>query len=1043
MIARLRAARRRPLLVACVFVALALTTYGALLYAGVVRERFVRFERPLALLLAPVCVGFVAWRLSRVGARPDAPRLGRARRALVDGLSTFAVLSLVLAVAGVQRGEAQDRLTILLVVDRSRSIDLVPRAAATIERESALLEQSMRAKDQVGTIVFGATAAAEDPPRGRSERPTGQTAIVGRDGTDIDRALRRALAEVPADSAARIILVSDGVSTRGDPLAGASAALAAEVPIDVLALEQEHLDDVRLVSLRTVSRGADGESIDLRVVTSSPREAEVDVVLSVDGVARPPARAKISAGEDVLRIREKLSGAGLHRYEVKITAVDPALDFAPDDNEGAAFVRVRGKASALVLDRDVSKVTFVASALRAAGFDVTTGGIGRVPFDLGGFAPFDLVVFGDIPARALAPEQVDALASYVRDFGGGLLLTGGDGSFGPGGFGRTALEEVSPCSFDIKQDQRRQSLSEIIAIDISGSMGARVGGSTKLELANEAAARSASLLGPGDRLGVEHVDTQVYWSVPLGPIEDPARVERAIRSVRVGGGGILVPITLDAGYAALVADRSSLKHLLLFADGADAEGAGGAILQTAKAASNGITTSVVSLGLGKDVPDLEQMAKVGGGRFYLVEDATRLPAVFAEETVLAARSAIHEEPFRPSLGVADAVTNGVDLDAAPELLGYVVTSPKARSTTHLVGPGGDPLLASWSVGIGRSALFASDLKDRWGTAWTGWPGAARLVAQLGHELERKGDDERVTLETDTSGGELHVRAHVTDEGGHRDSFRRLTAHVAGPGGFVNDVELEPTSAGEYAGSLPLTRPGTYTVVAADSLTQAPMAFTGVSLSLGEELRPTGTDHALLERLAWVARGKVRKTLEGAFLDREQNRFAYDDVSPFFVLAAALLFLLSVAARRLALPGLRWSALVGWLPEIGVRPREVVETASLPALLRVKTAKRPPVSTAAEPRAPQAAPAATLPKLSRPPAGVWPPPAPAAPKPAAPPTALAPRVPSTTSASGVPHPAAPAPKPAAPARAAPSGAQPESTGEKLSTMEMLAARKRKR
>src|SRR6185295_1842094 len=110
-----------------------------------------------------------------------------------------------------------------------------------------------------------------------------------------------------------------------------------------------------------------------------------------------------------------------------------------------------------------------------------------------------------------------------------------------------------------------------IGIDISGSMGAKEGGHTKLELANEAAARSAALLGPGDLLGVEHVDTKVHWSVPLGPVVDKAAIDKAIRGVGVGGGGIYVDITLDAGYAALDKEKVNLRHMLLFADGSDAE----------------------------------------------------------------------------------------------------------------------------------------------------------------------------------------------------------------------------------------------------------------------------------------------------------------------------------------------------------------------------------------------------------------------------------------------------------------------------------------
>ena len=166
--------------------------------------------------------------------------------------------------------------------------------------------------------------------------------------------------------------------------------------------------------------------------------------------------------------------------------------------------------------------------------------------------------------RGLGPQVVEIDVA---------VLVGGDRSMGPGGYSKTPIEEVSPVSFDLKQEKRRASLAEVIGIDISGSMAARVGKQTKLELANEAAARSAALLGAGDYLGVEHVDTRVNWSVPLGPVKNKKAIEAAIRSVGPGGGGIFVDVTLDEAYAALKKTQVNLKHVLLFADGAplDAE----------------------------------------------------------------------------------------------------------------------------------------------------------------------------------------------------------------------------------------------------------------------------------------------------------------------------------------------------------------------------------------------------------------------------------------------------------------------------------------
>ncbi len=887
--------RRKVLLAGMILGALP-ALYVGLVWTGLVPGGYLRLARPQITLLALVATMFVAYRLATgwTNQGPFRTRLG-------DLLAQLATFIAAMSAAGPELGRPLDRLTVLVAIDRSRSIDLVPSAEQRIKQELAVAELGMREEDRIGTIIFGADAATEDPPRPKSDLPAPQRVSVGRDGTDLGAAIRRSLAEVPADSAARIVVLSDGVATRGDTMAAAAAAVAAEIPVDVVSLEQRSIPDIRVVALRAPTRADEGEPIDLRLVTSSPSPAAIEIRLRRDGELIAQAGAKIAAGEDVLRIREKAPGPGFHRYDVEITAADPTLDQSPEDNAGSAFMRVRGQASALVLDGDAGKTAFVARALEAAAFKVEEGSTSRVPADLAGLVGYDLVVLGDVRASDLSPGQIDALASYVRDLGGGLLLMGGDRSLGPGGYARTPLEEVSPVSFDLKQERRRGSLAEVIGIDISGSMAASAGAHTKLELANEAAARSAALLGAGDRLGVLHVDTAVNWSVPLGPVSDKAGIERAIRGVGVGGGGILVDITLEAAYAALAKERVNLKHVLLFADGSDAEQMGPCRTMVSDALRAGITTSVIALGNGGDVPELETLSRLGSGRFYLIEDANRLPAVFSQETILAARSSVVEKEFRVGRSAPSAILSGVSLDEAPSLDGYVVTIPKGRSSVLMTGPEGDPILAVWSAGVGRSAVFTSDLKDRWGTRWTTWPGAARLVGQLGRDITRKGEDGRVRVEADASGGELHVRATVVGDDGRAQSFRRLMVRVAGPDGFTRETALEATGAGAYAASIPLSRPGTYIAIAKDEQSGDVVGTAGAALTAGEELRPTGSDAALLGRIADLTGGKRRDTLAGIFGDRAARRFSYQDITSILIAMAGFALLLAVAARRFAFP----------------------------------------------------------------------------------------------------------------------------------------------
>jgi len=888
--------RHRPVLLIASLLSALPAVYVALVWTRIIPEAYLRFERPWLGLLALPAMVYVAVRLSS-----QHRHVSRLRRTLGDLMVSTAVLAAAMAATGPELGRPLDRLTVITVVDRSRSIDLVPAAATRIQRELTFAETDMREHDLIGRVVFGANAATEDPPRGRSTLPTPQQVDIGRDGTDISAGLKHALAEVPADSAARLVLFSDGVATRGDVMSAAAAAVASDIPIDVIALEQREVPDVRVVAFRATPRASEGETLGMRVVISSPRTADVEIRVKRDGVLVQRLQAKVAAGEDVVQFPHPAGSSGLHRYDVEVTAADPTIDETAEDNSASAFVRVRGPARALVLDGDVDKTSFIGSALTRAGFRVDQGSTSSVPADIGGMAVYDLIVFGDIPAHHLSTHQVESLASYVRDLGGGLLLTGGDRSFGPGGYARTPLEDVSPVSFDLKQDQRRASLAEVIAIDISGSMGANVGGSTKLELANEAAVRSADLLGAGDQLGVLHVDTAPRWAVNVAPVKDLDAIKRAIRAVGPGGGGILVDVALTEAYAALAKVSVNLKHVLLFADGSDAENITPAVQASVShaASHNGITTSCVSLGRGHHSAKLEDLSARGSGRFYIVEDATRLPAVFAQETVLASRASVIDKDFTPQLASSHSILRNVELSAAPMLHGYVVTIVKPRSTTILTGPESDPILATWTAGVGQTAAFTSDLMDRWGGEWTQWEGAARLVAQTARHITRREDDKRVRLEADASSGQLHLRATVVDDDGRMQSFRRLRVTVTGPDGFKRDIPLDSAGAGTYASTIPLSRPGAYIAVARDEASGHPVATTGAALSAGEELRPTGTDNALLTRVVDLTGGKRRDTLAGVFLDRASLRFAYRDITMVLLMVAAFTLLLAVAARRLA------------------------------------------------------------------------------------------------------------------------------------------------
>ena len=188
---------------------------------------------------------------------------------------------------------------------------------------------------------------------------------------------------------------------------------------------------------------------------------------------------------------------------------------------------------------------------------------------------------------------------------------------------------------------------------------------------------------------------------PLAPLAGRRdQVLDDIASIRSGGGTDIYP-AIDAANKGLRKTDAAVKHVVLLSDGMTTPGdfknlIGGAYKR------DSVTLTAVAIGAGADAQTMKDMAKWGGGHFYLVTDKTAIPAIFTREALLSTRSFLIEDPFVPALGTPSDLTRG--LTTLPGLDGYVATEAKPRSTVALLVPGEakDPVLAHWRYGLGRS-----------------------------------------------------------------------------------------------------------------------------------------------------------------------------------------------------------------------------------------------------------------------------------------------------------------------------------------------------
>src|SRR5262245_1282706 len=158
------------------------------------------FDSPLyllLLLLVPVLWFVGRWQLAD---------LGTARRWLALSLRTLVAVLLIAALAEVQLARTSQRMTVMYLVDQSRSVP-ADKSAALVEyvNRSTREQRDAHAGDRAGVIVFGREAAIEAPPLA-SDAPLSRRfeSIVDGEATNLAAALRLARAAFPPDSARRV-----------------------------------------------------------------------------------------------------------------------------------------------------------------------------------------------------------------------------------------------------------------------------------------------------------------------------------------------------------------------------------------------------------------------------------------------------------------------------------------------------------------------------------------------------------------------------------------------------------------------------------------------------------------------------------------------------------------------------------------------------------------------------------------------------------------------------------------------------------------------
>jgi Mg-chelatase subunit ChlD len=715
------------------------------------------------------------------------------------------------------------------------------------------------------------------------------TAATNPQGANLEDALALAAAMLPAGAPGRIVVVSDGNETRGDAVRALPAMLERGVRIDVIPTNSLTTGEVLIEQVSAPERVYAGDTFRLQAVVYSHGPSPATVRILKDGETIVERSLELPAGRSRIDTDIPNAIAGRARYEV---VVDAPGDAFPQNNRNGVLIDVAPAPDVLIVAAQPAWADVLAKALALQEIKSKVVEPRRAPFYLKDWLAYAGIVLMNVPAIDLTTQQQELIEKAVADHGRGLLLLGGENSFGPGGYYETPLERVSPLSSRVPRDAPKVALAFVL--DRSGSMQRDEGGATRLDIAKQATLSAIRLLHEDSLISIVVFDSEAKVLLPLRRAKDATAVTQALAGLEPGGGTAIHPGLVEA-LRQLEGVDAMAKHIVVMSDGLSQPGDFPGILKAIS--EQGISVSTVAIGEGADGTRLEEIARVGKGAFHATQDFKALPSILSQEALLLSGKPVEEREALPVWSDRSAEFFAGLPGAMPPIHGYVLTTRKSEADLHLVVSDAKqepvPLLASWRYGNGRVVALTTQGAGAWSRDWQPMREYPLLWAQmlrhvmpamhadgLGARMVRHGDD--VTVLVDAANPDGTARAGL-----------RVSALLAGGDSESMEIALTETSAGHHIGHTSLQGTGDFVLRAAADRAKAetPLHVAYPAIYAFSRANPDR-----LVALAAMTGGRVLADTEPIFAGGERRWVAARDSWKIWVLAALALFLADLIIR---------------------------------------------------------------------------------------------------------------------------------------------------
>lgn len=907
----------------------------------------VRFARPWWLLLLAVLPWF--WWIARPR-KPSLP-LGSGKSIVGTGASNGSgrastglpgstwgrlsvrfviVVTTILAVAGLTVAAPVVGVATVFLIDTSASIPADVQAGAMGFATAAL---DARGPDDLGGIVTFARGAHIDTPLAQRNpnRPDARVALVGsaddasrpavNTATNLEDAISTGAALLPPATTGylrRLVLLTDGNETTGSARSASRAPALANVEIATYTVPGR-LDDAAIASFVVAPTLHDGDDADGRVSIIAPSPISANLKVWARAVGEPAGSTgtvdrgtlvfdrtlDLDQGPAEVPVALGRLSPGAWAFAAELTAPADAL---PDNNAAWAHTLVSSPARVLVVEGTPDTAIALRRAIGEARIlsDVITPF--GIPATAQAFANYDAILLVDVPATALTNTQMLAIREAVSSDGRGLVVVGGEHTFGQGDYSGTPLEDALPVTVQLPEKDQASTLAIVIVIDRSGSMSGidtRDRRASRMDLAKEGATLAIETLREGDQIGVVAFDYNARWVSEIRPLRGPAdfkTVADRIATIQPDGGTDIYA-ALDVAYRGLQTAQARVKHVILLTDGEGTPAPFPNLLNAYRRANITLSTVGVSSESGKSL--LQDLARRGSGRYYFTDTPSAVPQIMTQEARLAGRAHKQERDFKPRLAAASSAVRGLVPNDFPQLHGYMRTTPRPGAEIILTSDQEETVLAQWQYGLGRALVWTADLEGPWSRDWSDTPAFRSLWVQaIRWSMPAPGNPNialRIMPSPDGDGTRARVLVDAWAPGGGFRDLLTSSADIAGPEGPSRRVTLAQVAPGHYQGDFDARTLGVYFVRVTQTDTGGQVVsseIAGFDRSYPLEYAPAWGNRTLLERLASESGAPTIPTPADAWRRDTIHRSAPRDIWPELLMTSVFLFVVDVALRRL-------------------------------------------------------------------------------------------------------------------------------------------------